>query len=156
MDRELGGDRLRSCLAVLDWAGLPKTEDLRLGARVEAAQAQQAVASGCSQTNRASVVPCSSRSEALSPWETFAIFMPEGGFEREDPRHMAECPYCFQPISPEAARCHHCAGELFFCRSCRKMVAVDVKQEWVGILRGFRAETKRCRICHRVLVGPRW
>ncbi len=66
------------------------------------------------------------------------------------------CPYCFNPVNPEATRCGHCQGELMRCPRCKKNVRVKFKKKFMGLLRGGFVEVRKCKDCGEHLSGPQW
>jgi hypothetical protein len=65
------------------------------------------------------------------------------------------CAYCHGAIDPAATRCAHCQGELMPCPTCRRNVAVNVVQKFVGFARGGSIPVHKCRTCGKQLSGPR-
>jgi len=66
------------------------------------------------------------------------------------------CPHCTTQIPAQATRCPHCTGEVRFCPSCNRAVAVRVREQWKGFLRGGHQQVVTCIPCGKVLEGSRF
>ena len=70
------------------------------------------------------------------------------------PSHEYPCPYCTKPKPTSATKCPACGGDTPYCPRCKRTVAVNEKNKWVGWARGGTQKVGYCRSCRGKLYGP--
>lgn len=86
--------------------------------------------------------------EKLEPPQTNPPALPAASPDSEP------CPYCRQPKPKQATRCPHCGGNTPLCPRCKKHVAVNETNKFVGMARGGMQKVGHCRVCGTKLFGP--